>query len=79
MYKQLCMVAQSAVAVALKLQWCLHVVGIGLLANELTTLAVQSHQEVECVVKTCDGKSWQTILHVGMVVPAELLLQALCR
>ena len=72
------MVAQSAIAVALKLQWCLHVVGIALLAQEFSALAVQSHQEEECVVKARDGKSWQTILHIGMEVPAELLLQALC-
>ena len=72
------MVEQSAIAIALKLQWCLYIIGIALLAQELAAFAVQSHQEEVCVVEACDGKSWQTVLHVGMKVPAELLLQALC-
>ena len=44
------MVAQSAIAIALKLQWCLYIIGIALLAQELAAFAVQSHQEEVCVV-----------------------------
>ena len=71
------MVTQSAIAITLKLQWCLHIVGITLCTQELTSLAVQAHQEEVSMVETGKCKARQIVLHIGMEIPTELLLQTL--
>ena len=72
-------VFQSAIAVALKLQWCLqrriaeHALG----AVECLAILVQAFQEEEGMVEAGQGEAWQRGLHVAAEVLTVLPLEAL--
>ena len=72
-------IPQTAVAITLKLQRCLHrrIAEHTLSTIETLAVLVQSFQEEVGVVKTRDGKARQRALHVAAEVLAILTLKAL--
>ena len=73
------LVPQAAIAITLKLQGRLHrrIAEHTLSAIETLAVLMQSFEEEEGMVKACDGKAWQSVLHVAAEVLTILTLKAL--
>ena len=77
MHEEHGLIAESTIAIALKLQRCLNgrITQHTRCTRERSAILMHAFQEEIGMIEACDGKTWLVVhLHICMEIPAELLL-----